>query len=119
MRVRSPKHLAWIRRRGCVLCGDDTTTEAAHVRFCDPRAAKPLTGLGIKPDDCWTVPLCNAHHAEQHSFGEAKWWRAVGVDPVFLAMALHRVSGDDTAGDLIISTVIADRMHGYMGAASR
>lgn len=106
-RDKSAKHLDFIRSLPCAVCGDNVSTEAAHVRFSDPRAAKPITGMGTKPDDCWTVPLCNKHHSEQHSFGEAKWWRAIERDPVFLAMALHRVSGNHNAGEHIIQTFLS------------
>lgn len=96
------KHLNFIRSLPCAICGNPIQTEAAHIRFGDARAAKPITDMGTKSGDEWTVPLCNEHHAEQHKFGERKWWNGVGRDPIFLAMALHRVSGDHEAGCKIV-----------------
>ena len=107
-RDKSPKHLDYIRSLRCCVCHDNTATEAAHVRFNDRRAAKPLTGMGIKPDDCWTVPLCGKHHGAQHCQGERQWWDKMGIDPIFLAMALHRVSGDHEAGETIIAAVVRE-----------
>ena len=33
-------------------------------------------GMGIKPDDKWSMPLCFKHHTEQHNYqkGERAWW---------------------------------------------
>ena len=102
MRAKFPKHLDFIRQLPCVVCHDNTATEAAHLRYGDRRAAKPQTGMGIKPDDCWTLPLCSKHHAEQHTMGERIFWSRGAVDPVFLALALYRVSGDHELGEQII-----------------
>lgn len=103
LRQRNPRqfddaHLKFIRGLPCVVCGDDVTVEAAHVRMPDPSVAKPLTGIGIKPDDRFTVPLCGKHHREQHTMREFKFWEGVGVDPVKKALALYSVSGDHERG---------------------
>lgn len=106
MRQRQPrqhnaKHLDFIRGLPCVICGDDTSTEAAHVRMMDPSVAKPMTGLGIKSDDKFTVPLCGECHREQHDMNEAAFWQAKEIDPVKKALALYAVSGDHEAGEQI------------------
>lgn len=103
MRRLNSAHLTWIRSLPCVICGDSATTEAAHIRFADPRAAKPITGMGIKPDDRWTVPLCGRHHRNQHSKGERRFWQDMGIDPIFVALALDAVSGDHEAGCQIVT----------------
>lgn len=94
-------HLQFIRGLPCVICGDDTTTEAAHVRMVDRTVAKPMTGIGIKPDDKFTLPLCGKHHREQHGMSEREFWQAHGIDPVKRALALYAVSGDHEAGEQI------------------
>lgn len=96
------KHLDFIRSLPCAVCGNPIQTECAHIRFADARVNKPITGIGTKSGDQWTVPLCNEHHAQQHGSGERKWWEDMERDPVFLAMALHRVSGDHEAGCKIV-----------------
>ena len=102
MRAKSPKHLNFIRSLPCVICQDNTAIEAAHIRYADRRAAKPITGFGIKPDDCWTLPLCGKHHRAQHAGSERIFWTQSLVDPIFLALALYRVSGDHETGEQII-----------------
>lgn len=107
-RVKSKAHLDFIRSLNCVICGDGTTIEAAHVRYSDPRAAKPITGIGIKPSDIFVVPLCGHHHREQHNEGnERAWWAGYGADPIFVSLALYSVSGDHEAAAQIIGAARA------------
>lgn len=101
-RVKDDKHLDFIRSLPCVLCGDNTSTEAAHIRYGDRRVAKRPTGGGEKSDDCWTVPLCGQHHREQHLGSERAFWQRCTLDPIFIAMSLHRLSGNHEAGMQII-----------------
>lgn len=60
---RCPKHLAWIRSLPCCIADCQGAAVAAHVRVCTGG------GMGMKPPDRWTVPLCDAHHKEQHRIG--------------------------------------------------
>ena len=103
-RQHDEKHLTFIRSLCCIVCMDDVTVEAAHVRFSDARAAKKNSGVGAKPDDRWTVPLCGQHHRMQHSQGERGFWKAAGIDPIFVALALYSVSGDQERGNQIVSS---------------
>jgi hypothetical protein len=100
-RIQNTTHLKFVRTLPCLVCADNTSTEAAHVRFADPWAAKRQTGMGEKPDDSWTVPLCGQHRKIQHTMNEREFWKSGGVDPVFVAMALYRISGDHAAGTMI------------------
>ena len=108
MRQRQPRlhdeaHLKFIRGLPCCVCLDNTATESAHVRMSDSRAAKVEAGIGQKPHDRWTVPLCNKHHYLQHAYGENQFWfDEHNIDPIFLALALYSVSGDQEAGETII-----------------
>lgn len=107
MRQRKPRlhadgHLDFIRGLPCCICLNNTATEAAHVRMADLRAAKEMTGMGQKPDDRWTVPLCSQCHREQHRHREETFWGETNIDPIFLALALHSVSGDLDQGETII-----------------
>ena len=101
MRQKAGAHLAFIRSLPCVVCGR-SGVEAAHVRFTELRAAKPITGMGIKPDDSWTLPLCPEHHREQHKGNERAFYVAHGIDPIFVALALWRATGDNEAGEQIV-----------------
>ena len=89
-RVRDEKHLDFIRSLPCCICGDDTATEAAHIRTASLENGKPHTGMAEKPSDKWALPLCGKHHREQHAFGnELEWWKCHGKDPFLLAMTLR------------------------------
>lgn len=106
MRIKHPRshemaHLRYIRQLPCVVCLNDIQTEAAHIRFGDMRAGKRYTGMGEKPDDKWTLPLCNAHHAEQHRVGEDHFWRKHGIDPLRTAAFLHMHTGDVECGEQV------------------
>lgn len=75
---RSPTHLELIRSLSCCFCGKAGETEAAHIRkFGDG-------GMGIKPSDDRTVPLCAFHHRIQHHIGEMKFWG--GADEIYRAI---------------------------------
>lgn len=105
MRRRDESHLRFIRQLPCLLCLDDTGTEAAHIRMADARIAKPITGISIKPDDRFTIPLCSRHHREQHGGGEREFWEGLGTDPILLALALYSISGDTQEATRIITEV--------------
>lgn len=89
-RERDNKRLEFIRGLPCCICGDDTSTEAAHIRTGSPEHDKPITGMAEKPNDAWTLPLCNRHHREQHSMNEMDFWRCHQINPFILAMTLKR-----------------------------
>lgn len=101
-RQHNETHLDFIRGLPCLLCLDNTSTEAAHIRFSDPRAAKRHCGIAERPDDRWTLPLCNTHHREQHAMNEREFWQAQRLDPIFYALALWNVTGDAEAAETII-----------------
>lgn len=88
----APDHLALIRRCPCISCDQDPAGEAAHYRASDD--GKPITGVGVKPDDKWTLPLCHACHMRQHAIGELKFWSILAIAPLVLALKLYRLSGD-------------------------
>lgn len=101
-RQRDNNHLDFVRGLPCIICKDDTSTEAAHIRYAEPRLGKRQTGMGEKSDDAFALPLCGRHHREQHTQNERAWWNGYAIDPVALALALYRVSGDHEAGERIV-----------------
>lgn len=112
LRQRDPRkhdepYLNFIRSLECACCGNDIETQAAHVKYAEPRAGKYKAGLA-KSHDCFAVPLCGRCHlgpAGQHSTNEQQWWQELGIDPVYLALALWRVwtfGGDHAAATEII-----------------
>ena len=85
----APDHLAAIRRLPCIACLDNISTEACHIRYSDSRIAKVNAGIGQKPDDKFTVPLCGDCHRKQHTGSERKFWASHGIDPILIALALY------------------------------
>jgi hypothetical protein len=70
---RFPSHLAWLRKRPCIIEGRaghvcQGVMEAAHV---DDAGGK---GTSIKVADYKAVPACSAAHSEMHR--GAKTWQA-------------------------------------------
>lgn len=101
MRVKSKKHLDFIRQLPCCICGDNVTVEAAHIRMADARINKPITGNSIKPDDKYTVPLCGKHHREQHEGSEREFWEHHQKDPILLALYLYSCESHEEAEEII------------------
>lgn len=109
---RSPRkhdggHLAFIRTLPCLSCGKEPAGEAAHVRMTSAAHGKPNAGVGNKPDDKWTVPLCHWCHVEgpqgQHRVGEKPFWSRLGMNPLPICEELHEATGDrERAGNVII-----------------
>jgi hypothetical protein len=87
-RQKDAKYLDYIRSLPCTICGDDTTTEAAHLRTANIALGKDDHGWG-RPSDKWALPLCGAHHREQHTMNELKFWANYGIDPFIEAMKLR------------------------------
>lgn len=78
-----PAHRAWIRGFACSVPNcQGGPIECAHVR----RGTDG--GIGIKPSDRWTIPLCAAHHREQHQIGEGAFEKRHGIDMKKIAAAL-------------------------------
>ena len=78
-RWRSPAHTSFVRGFACAMCGSTMNIEAAHVRMGSG------AGMGQKPDDWRTVPLCAGPysnvcqnlgcHDRQHMNGEPIFWQ--------------------------------------------
>lgn len=101
-RVKDDTHLKWIRTLQCCVCGNPSP-DPAHIRSASPLHGKRETGGGEKASDKWTVPLCRAHHDEQHDAGnELLWWAGKGIDPFGLALSLYAATGDDEIAEGII-----------------
>lgn len=92
-RQEDAAHLALVRKLPCLITGERERVEAAHVRMSDAALGKRNAGIGAKPDDVWTVPLCARLHAEQHAEGNERWfWERNGINPLIIAQQLAGVS---------------------------
>src|SRR5262249_31158582 len=92
------RHQAFIRALPCVACSKPPPSERAQVGFHRgigwPNRARhllPLCGPASVWDDC-----C---HSQKHFLGAARFWSALGIDPISLALRLWQVSGDVAAGE--------------------
>lgn len=85
-RFRDKAHLRFVASQPCLIC-ERSPSDAHHLRFAQPRA------MGRKTSDEFTVPLCRAHHRENHRTGrEELWWQGKGIEPLTVATELWRVS---------------------------
>lgn len=85
-RLRDKDHLRFVASQPCLIC-DRTPADAHHLRFAQPRA------MSRKTSDEFTVPLCRAHHRENHQIGrEEMWWKNWKIDPLQVAANLWRRS---------------------------
>lgn len=95
-RDTNDKHLEAVRQCQCISCDRTNRIEAAHVRMSRP--GKPNPGVGMKPDDKYTLPLCDVCHRTgpnaQHEVGEIKFWAALNIDPLVICERLYAVSPD-------------------------
>ncbi|GAC1477368.1 MAG: hypothetical protein NVS2B1_19560 [Bradyrhizobium sp.] len=62
---RRPAHLAWVRSLPCSV-GNAECSQTIHAHHVRNGADG---GMGMKPDDLYTVPLCSLHHNELHTRG--------------------------------------------------
>ncbi len=72
---RNPDYLEWLRERRCITC------VLLHMIYRDRLCASgagpidaahgPVNGRSSKGPDSGAIPLCRAHHAEQHTTGWA------------------------------------------------
>ena len=65
-----------------------------HGRGTSERDLVPLCGPATRWEDC-----C---HSRKYFLGAARFWSALGIDPLDLAYRLWRVSGDVQAGEYLV-----------------
>ncbi|MBR1200934.1 ERF family protein [Bradyrhizobium sp. AUGA SZCCT0240] len=80
--LRDKAHLRFVASHPCLIC-ERSPADAHHVRFAQPQA------LGRKVSDEFAVPLCRAHHRDNHRFGDERaWWSRVSIDPIAVSQNL-------------------------------
>lgn len=89
--IRSAGHLAFVRGFVCAASVKDPEgcggkIEAAHTRTGTDG------GTSLKPSDCWALPLCSKHHAEQHRIGERSFETKYGFKMKDVAERLWKAS---------------------------
>lgn len=107
-----PDYLALIRQCPCLYCGVDPCGEAAHVRLASA-AYHAASGMGRKPPDRLSLPLCredhlNARHA-QHRRNEREFWESLGINPHCACERLYAKRGDLVAMRAMAFVIISER----------
>lgn len=105
-RLRSARHLAFLRTLPCALSGYEGATEAAHIRH--------FSGMAIKPGDDACLPLRAELHRVEHEMPADFWLAACGMtrDAVAtFAYGLGALSGDEAAARIYLEDMqrAADR----------
>ncbi len=77
------RHRKFVRSHCCCVPG----CQAAEVQFAHVRSANN-SGVGLKPHDCFGVPLCFNHHQEQHQVGQGTFEDRHGLDLTAIAREL-------------------------------
>ena len=86
-RLRSPGHLAWVRKCCCAVSQCyNLPVEAAHWRL------GAHAGVSQKPDDDRAIPLCGEHHKEAHRIGEETFAKKYKLDIAAILAELRRYS---------------------------
>ena len=78
---KSKKYLQWVASQQCLLCMYHEC-QAHHITIAEKR------GVSQKVSDCWTIPLCYAHHSQLHHTGERLYWQKLGIDPMVYATSV-------------------------------
>lgn len=84
-----PRHERWVRSHSCAVkdCANGPI-EFAHVR------SAANSGVGLKSHSSSGIPLCTAHHSQQHSIGQPAFERLYKIDLFALAAEFTRRSPD-------------------------
>ena len=59
--LRSKRYLEHVREYSCIFCCSPHNIVAHHIR------TQTDGGMGLKPSDCYVVPLCPECHSKVHS----------------------------------------------------
>lgn len=85
------KHLKFVRSLCCCVCLRMDTVQACHIRKGLPNHLKG--GIGLKPPDCVTIPMCHEHHSLNHLKGDITFWGDMDL-PINLAANLYNMTGN-------------------------
>ena len=69
---KSAKYLKFVRNQPCIICG--WKAEVHHWK------EKGYGGVGMKPDDFFSLPLCRLHHTSVHHHGKETFLKNHNID---------------------------------------
>ena len=67
-RLRDRKYLDSFRDAECIVCGGSGDVVGAHIRTGHEG------GMGLKPSDNLTLPLCHSCHMSEEQSPGPEWW---------------------------------------------
>lgn len=114
-RQRDKGYLGALHELRCLRCGAPPPIEAAHIRMTNVEwgqraGVRTGAGMGEKPSDCWTLPLCAACHrtgpTAEHKIGTIRFYREWGVDPHAIAYALFTAYPSIAAMNCVAADVL-------------
>lgn len=76
--IRSPKHLAFVRTKPCMIVNDEGENCNGQARSHHLTFLKGKRGIGQKVSDEWCIPICDKHHYHLHYIGEKFFWGSHG-----------------------------------------
>lgn len=97
-RERDQKHIDYVNKLPCCVCGSTRNVEAAHLKLRLPEIGKEMPGMAMKADDRFVTPLCHYHHQSgilaQHRIVEQRFWFEIhGRNPFGICARLWIESG--------------------------
>ena len=94
-RWESAVYLDYVRSHPCCTCDNSPPSEAHHWH-------PNQKGMGRKPSDCWSVPLCRVCHQEFHDTGsiggearEDLRWRFMYAEWELMGKWLSHMTAED------------------------
>lgn len=75
-RFEDEEYREWQRALPCLKCIEEFDIELAPIyqNECAHDRIETDGGMGMRPSDIYSCPLCHEHHAEQHRVGAITFW---------------------------------------------
>lgn len=78
--IRSSIHRRFLKTFVCAVFNNDGTCDERHAPDVAHVRTPNNAGMGRKPSDEWSVPLCRTHHRRAHQIGDKAFELERGID---------------------------------------
>lgn len=92
--IRSAVHRRWLKTFVCAVFNNDGTCDERHAPDVAHVRTPSNGGMGRKPSDEWSVPLCRTHHRRAHQIGDKAFELERGINLAARALEFSRQSPD-------------------------
>lgn len=92
--IRSSIHRRFLRTFICAVFNNDGTCDERHAPDVAHVRTPNNAGMGRKPSDEWSVPLCRTHHRRAHQIGDKAFEIERGISLIEKAKEFARASRD-------------------------